>query len=122
MLKSSSQRVDLIAVMDAADGYQDRRLAMALKLPHRRRPIFCYNSETTFWTEGYKNKRVIHRLELIEVETQDRGRVARAKAFQGACQRLVEQESVGEIGQAAIMGHVAYLGFGPLLRGENSNV
>ena len=68
---------------------------------------------------GGMAERVVHRLELIEIEVMNRDHfLAMNSAAQGMFEPLVQQHAIGEIGQRVVVGHIFDLDLGPPLLGD----
>ena len=68
---------------------------------------------------GGMAKRIVHRLELIEIEVMNRDHfLAMNSAAQRMFEPLVQQHAVGQIGQRVVVGHIFDLDLGPALLGD----
>ena len=52
-------------------------------------------------------ERVVHRLELIEIETMERQQLTPARICEGLFELLVEQHAIGQVGQCIMMGEMS---------------
>jgi hypothetical protein len=64
------------------------------------------------------SERVVHVLEVIEVEKERCYDFAAPRACHGELQLLLEQDAVGQVGQRVMMRHVRDLGIGASLLGD----
>ena len=63
-------------------------------------------------------ERVVHGLELIEIEVMNRDHLVRLDAAERLFEPLVQQDAIGEIGQRVVVRHVFDLDLGPPLLGD----
>ena len=100
---------------------QDRELVAAhardrVRLPDQGAQALRHHLQEL--VAGGMAERVVHGLEVVEIEQVDRHHLAAPHAREGVLEPLVQQHAVGQIGERVVQRHVHDLGLGAALVGD----